>query len=135
MLMSCRHKEWNSTYDPRGNSRVKYKLPNDHCPSCLCPLVCCCNKVFGPKCVDRTKTIIRNKKSKTACDMEEVSKIFRLVFSEVVYAKMVMNNILFVMNFKHKEHQHIVPKCVSRSSLRNLLSKYRVDLASEFELE
>jgi hypothetical protein len=129
-----RHKEWN-TYDPRGNSRVKYELPNDHCPSCLCPLAYCCNKVFGPKCVDHTKTIIRNRKSNQACDLEEVSKIFRLVYSEVVYAKMIMNNTLFVMDFGSKHKNHIVPKCVSRSSLRDLLSKYRVDLAHEFELE
>ena len=58
-----------------------------------------------------------------------------MVYSEVVYAKVIINNIWFIIDSEKKEDQYIVLKYVSRNSLRKLLSKYCIDLASEFETE
>ena len=69
--------------------------------------------------------------------MEKVVQVFKRVYTEAVYAKMLFNNINFVMTFEKKELIEL-PKCVTKNSLRTLMGKYRTkitDYASDVELD
>ena len=101
------------SYDPRGDEQIKHTfLPTPHCELCLCPSQYCCDVVFGPIVVKQSETILYNLKKRESRNLQEVMAIFRKVYSEVVYAKMILNGRLQVIDFKRR-NSYPVPKCVA----------------------
>ena len=115
-------------YNPNGFRLELYdhydSMPTDYCKKCRCPHEYCAETVFGLMCTTYTKHELQLKVNrKIELSMENVRAMFRKNYSELVYSKMVQNEVIWTLNGKEKSEIEL-PKCIVTNSLRKLLAKY-----------
>ena len=116
------------SYDPQGDPNIRNThLVTPHCHLCLCPSQYCCDVVFGPHVLRHTETILYTSKNRQLMNLQEVTGIFRRVYSEVVNAKMIFNKTPFIMDVD-KRLSYPVPKCVARGSLKKILIVFTTEI-------
>ena len=121
-------------YDPNGSKYFAAEYPDNYCHKCLCPIAYCCDKVFGPMCIKHVQTIIERDKLDKDYDLDDIAVVFKGVYTEAVHAKMLFNEIYFIVDLEKKKVIELL-RCVSRGSLRTLLHRYRMTVVKSTMFE
>ena len=116
-------------YNPNGFRLELYdhydSMPTDYCAKCRCPFEYCAETVFGLMCTNYTKHELQLRVNRNnELSVEEVRTMFQNNYIELVYSKMIQNEVIWTLNGNEKK-KIVLPKCIVTNSLRNLLAKYK----------
>ena len=110
------------SYDPRGYPTDP--LPDNYCMFCRCPMVYCCEIVFGQMSLDAAETLAYTPGPHCTEERSDMKELFDRAFTKLVFAKIKFNDIdLGVEATKKSFYALKIPKCMKRKSLRRFYAK------------